>query len=168
LPGDDVFEPGDIEFFLLNRLESRRNNDYRASVRTDYARMQRYHNCEDQFIIGNKGQVYGCCPTEKCGGRKNVPIPPAYKPPQVSSRSTDDERDGGSARLSQQKAGTGKEAKPSRATQRSATLASHTSADSRTKMETSEGRKKDKGSSQKQGRTRQKEDRSDEERGGRE
>ena len=35
LPGDDVHEPTDIEFFIANRLESRRSRDYRASVRTD-------------------------------------------------------------------------------------------------------------------------------------
>lgn len=62
VPGDDVFEPGDVEFFLLNRLESRRSEDYRAGVRTDWARMHQYQHCEDRFIIGTKGQYYGCCP----------------------------------------------------------------------------------------------------------
>ncbi len=170
LPGDDVFEPGDIEFYLLNRLESRRSNDYRTSVRTDYARMQRYHYCEDQFIIGNKGQVYGCCPSpEKGGGRKNVPRPPAYKPVQVSSRSADGERDEVPARrFSQQRAGSEKEAKPSRASQRSGTLASHTSADGRKRVDSSEGGNRDGRGSQKQGRTRQRDERSEEERGDRE
>ena len=42
LPGADVFEPGDLEFFILNRLESRRTQDFRASVRTDWARLMRY------------------------------------------------------------------------------------------------------------------------------
>lgn len=62
VPGDDVFEPGDVEFFLLNRLESRRSEDYRTVVRTDWARMHQYQHCEDRFIIGTKGQYYGCCP----------------------------------------------------------------------------------------------------------
>ena len=28
LPGADVFEPGDCEFYFLNRLESRRSEDF--------------------------------------------------------------------------------------------------------------------------------------------
>lgn len=55
LPGADVFEPGDIEFFLLARLESRRQYDNRASVRTDLARICRYENCEDIYILGPHG-----------------------------------------------------------------------------------------------------------------
>jgi pilus assembly protein CpaC len=35
LPGSDIFEPGDLEFYLLARLESRRYEDYRSPVRTD-------------------------------------------------------------------------------------------------------------------------------------
>ncbi len=50
--GSDVFEPGDVEFYLLNRLESRRSYDYRSSVRTDCARQKRYEHCDDVFIIG--------------------------------------------------------------------------------------------------------------------
>ena len=33
LPGADVFEPGDLEFYLLGRLESRRPYDFRSPVR---------------------------------------------------------------------------------------------------------------------------------------
>lgn len=66
LPGSDVFEPSDIEFYLMNRLESRRAEDYRASVRTDAARMKRYQHCEDLFIIGAKGQTYNCCLPSGC------------------------------------------------------------------------------------------------------
>jgi len=62
LPGSDVFEPGDVEFYLLNRLESRRSYDYRSSVRTDCAREKRYEHCDDLFIIGAHGQTYNCCP----------------------------------------------------------------------------------------------------------
>ena len=42
MPGNDVFEPGDVEFYLLGHLEGRRSEDYRASVRTDFARQERY------------------------------------------------------------------------------------------------------------------------------
>jgi pilus assembly protein CpaC len=57
-----VFEPGDVEFYLLNRLESRRSYDYRSSVRTDCARQKRYEHCDDLFIIGAHGQTNNCCP----------------------------------------------------------------------------------------------------------
>ncbi len=60
LPGSDVFEPGDIEFYIKGVLESRRSEDFRSPVRTDWARLKRYHHCEDIFIIGQKGHSYGC------------------------------------------------------------------------------------------------------------
>jgi pilus assembly protein CpaC len=59
LPGADIFEPGDLEFYLLNRMESRRMVDYRSSVRTDMARMAAYRHCEDQYILGPHGQTDG-------------------------------------------------------------------------------------------------------------
>ena len=55
LPGSDMFEPGDIEFFILNRLESRREYDFRSPVRTDFARIKRYEHCEDVYILGPHG-----------------------------------------------------------------------------------------------------------------
>ncbi len=63
LPGDDVHEPTDIEFFIANRLESRRSQDYRASVRTDHARQKRVeHCCPEIFMIGDIGPTDRCCP----------------------------------------------------------------------------------------------------------
>ncbi len=62
LPGSDVFEPTDIEFFVANRLESRRMNDFRSPVRTDYHRLRRPDKCcADQFIIGAHGPTDRCC-----------------------------------------------------------------------------------------------------------
>ena len=55
LPGSDIFEPGDIEFYLHGRLESRRSYDYRASVQTDLHRMLRYRRCEQLYLIGPTG-----------------------------------------------------------------------------------------------------------------
>jgi pilus assembly protein CpaC len=55
LPGSDIFEPGDLEFYLLGRLESRRNYDYRSPVMTDVARMRRYHRCEQIYLFGPTG-----------------------------------------------------------------------------------------------------------------
>jgi pilus assembly protein CpaC len=59
LPGSDVFEPGDLEFYLLGRLESRRSYDYRSPVRTDIHRMIRYRHCEQLFINGPSGHSDG-------------------------------------------------------------------------------------------------------------
>ncbi len=60
LPGGDMFEPGDIEFYLKGYLESRRSEDFRSPVRTDWDRLKRYYECEDVFIIGPKGHSYSC------------------------------------------------------------------------------------------------------------
>ncbi|HEV8068132.1 MAG TPA: pilus assembly protein N-terminal domain-containing protein [Planctomycetaceae bacterium] len=76
LPGADVYEPGDVEFYLLNRLESRRSYDYRSSVRTDCARQKRYEHCDDLFIIGAHGQTYNCGPQGgACGPAAGAPVP---------------------------------------------------------------------------------------------
>jgi pilus assembly protein CpaC len=59
LPGGDIFEPGDLEFYLLGRMESRRPYDYRSPIRNDFARMIRYRHCEDIFINGPHGYSDG-------------------------------------------------------------------------------------------------------------
>ncbi|TWT73343.1 type II and III secretion system protein family protein [Allorhodopirellula solitaria] len=62
LPGSDVFEPTDVEFFLSNRLESRRSRDFRSPVRTDYHKQRRPDLCcPDRFIIGSSGPTDRCC-----------------------------------------------------------------------------------------------------------
>jgi pilus assembly protein CpaC len=55
LPGADLFEPSDMEFFLCGRLESRREYDYRSPVMNDHARMRRYKRCEQIYIFGAHG-----------------------------------------------------------------------------------------------------------------
>lgn len=55
LPGSDLFEPGDIEFYLRGILESRRAYDYRSPARTDIDRMRSYRRCEETFIVGPHG-----------------------------------------------------------------------------------------------------------------
>jgi pilus assembly protein CpaC len=79
LPGADVFEPGDIELYLLGRLESRRAEDFRASVRTDIHRIRRYNQCNDLFIIGPTGQSHGCCDARRAGEECAVACPPNVK-----------------------------------------------------------------------------------------
>lgn len=80
LPGSDVFEPSDVEYYIQGFLESRRSNDYRSTVRTDWERMKRYHHCEDMFIIGPHGHA---------DGRQNpgaFQTPPASAPDHNASR----------------------------------------------------------------------------------
>ena len=77
LPGNDIFEPGDVEFYLLGHLESRRTEDYRASVRTDLARQERFIHRDDYFIIGPSGTTYGCCNS----GNGPCSRPAVSKPP---------------------------------------------------------------------------------------
>jgi pilus assembly protein CpaC len=61
LPGNNIFEPGDVEFYLMGQLEGRRGEDYRASVRTDFERQRKWRQCDDVYIIGPHGPTYGCC-----------------------------------------------------------------------------------------------------------
>jgi pilus assembly protein CpaC len=55
LPGHNVYEPGDTEFYLYSRLESRRREDYRAGARTDINRMVNYRQGQDSYISGPFG-----------------------------------------------------------------------------------------------------------------
>jgi len=55
LPGSDYFEPGDLEFYLLGRLESRRAYDYRSPVMDTMARMCAYRKCELLYFAGPHG-----------------------------------------------------------------------------------------------------------------
>ncbi len=81
LPGSDVHEPTDIEFFIANRLESRRSKDYRASVRTDHARQKHAEHCRaDRFMIGKVG------PTDRFSPSSN-PTPHQSYPPLGSPAS---------------------------------------------------------------------------------
>lgn len=62
LPGNDVYEPTDVEFYLSNRLESRRSQDFRSPVRTDYHKQRRPDLCcPDRFITGSNGPTDRCC-----------------------------------------------------------------------------------------------------------
>ncbi len=83
LPGSDVYEPTDVEFFLSNRLESRRSRDFRSPVRTDYHKQRMPDRCcPDRFIIGSNGPTDRCCnqPTPVTHqalpalGRSSVPL----------------------------------------------------------------------------------------------
>ena len=55
LPGADIFEPDDVEFYLHGRLESHRMMDYRSPVMTDIHRMKAWKRCETKYIFGPAG-----------------------------------------------------------------------------------------------------------------
>jgi pilus assembly protein CpaC len=55
LPGSDLFEPSDLEFYLWGRLESHRPFDYRSPVRTDLQRMRNYRVIEQYYLSGPTG-----------------------------------------------------------------------------------------------------------------
>jgi pilus assembly protein CpaC len=61
VPGSDLFEPSDCEFYLWNRLESRREYDFRSPVMTDCDRMKMYRRCEQLYLSGPHG--YSGCAT---------------------------------------------------------------------------------------------------------
>lgn len=55
LPGSDIFEPNDLEFYLLGRLESHHGIDYRSPIRTDCDRVKQYREMEIHFLAGPHG-----------------------------------------------------------------------------------------------------------------
>ena len=55
LPGSDVFEPDDFEFFILGRMEGCRAEDYRSPVRTDIHKMKQFRRLQQNYIIGKPG-----------------------------------------------------------------------------------------------------------------
>ncbi len=79
LPGSDLVEPDDVEFYLVGRIESRNQQDFRSPYRTDLARQARFYGpismhppftsdpalrkrytmCEDVLISGPHGHVGG-------------------------------------------------------------------------------------------------------------
>ncbi len=80
VPGNNLFEPGDLAFYLGGQLESRREEDYRASVRTDFARQERFIHRDDLYIIGPQGTTYGCCNLGNCPSPRSAAGTPAPEP----------------------------------------------------------------------------------------
>lgn len=54
LPGSDILEPTDIEFYLFNRLEGR-VGPYRSAVRTDWGRIRHFEKVERALLNGPVG-----------------------------------------------------------------------------------------------------------------
>jgi pilus assembly protein CpaC len=57
LPGSDLLEPTDLEFYLQGRLEGRAMPDWRSPVRTDWGRLHdSFQQTESLYISGPHGQ----------------------------------------------------------------------------------------------------------------
>jgi len=65
LPGTDIFEPSDIEFYLGGHMEGTRNEDFRSPARTDFHKQQSFYNHRDVFIVGPHGYT-------ECGPQPGV------------------------------------------------------------------------------------------------
>lgn len=59
LPGADIFEPDDIEFYVMGHIEGHVAEDYRTAVRTDMAKMSAFQKLQHQYIIGPSGHSDG-------------------------------------------------------------------------------------------------------------
>jgi pilus assembly protein CpaC len=57
LPGSDLYEPTDLEFYLLGRLESHRPCDYRSPIMTDCSRLKQCRQCESMYVLGAPGHT---------------------------------------------------------------------------------------------------------------
>lgn len=58
LPGSDMFEPSDLEFYLYGRISSRRPYDYRApAMENDIHRMAAYRHCQLLYFVGPHGHA---------------------------------------------------------------------------------------------------------------
>ncbi len=55
LPGADLFEPNDVEFYLIGRIESHCPYNYRSPIRTDLSRVLQYRHMEDSYLSGPTG-----------------------------------------------------------------------------------------------------------------
>lgn len=59
LPGSDVFEPDDLDFFIRGSIEGSIPEDYRTPIRGSIGRMVAFRRCEQKYIIGMPGHSSG-------------------------------------------------------------------------------------------------------------
>jgi len=60
LPGQDLHEPTDCEFYLFGRIESHRDVDYRSPIRSDWSRIKGYKMMEATYVNGPTGYTAPC------------------------------------------------------------------------------------------------------------
>lgn len=84
LPGADLIEPTDHEFYLQNRMESRRATDFRSPVRSDYGRIRSFERqCYDPHVIGPTayGVPAAAAPWSPSAPTESLPLPAEELPP---------------------------------------------------------------------------------------
>ncbi|MFO0879675.1 MAG: pilus assembly protein N-terminal domain-containing protein [Gemmataceae bacterium] len=87
LPGLDVIEPNDWEFYLLGRLESHTGVDYRSPIRTDHSRRKQARALEQQMLVGPSGPSLDLPPDASEANRPMLPeLPPNSNLPPVPGR----------------------------------------------------------------------------------
>ncbi|MFK7822108.1 MAG: type II and III secretion system protein family protein [Planctomycetaceae bacterium] len=59
LPGSDIFEPDDLEFYVNGRIESCRPEDFRSPIRTTWDRIRAGRNAQSRLLIGPSGYSNG-------------------------------------------------------------------------------------------------------------
>ncbi len=74
LPGHDLFEPNDCEFYLLGRMESHMGVDFRSPIRTDCSRFKQYRRMEMMHLAGPHGPTLDMGPDQD-GGPDGGPAP---------------------------------------------------------------------------------------------
>ena len=55
LPGSDIYEPDDVEFFLGGKLESNHPREFRSPLGSDFGRLARLEYLQHQLVIGPSG-----------------------------------------------------------------------------------------------------------------
>jgi pilus assembly protein CpaC len=54
LPGHEILDPNDVEFYLWNRIEGH-CKDFRSPIRTDLSRLKQYYRTESVNVFGPTG-----------------------------------------------------------------------------------------------------------------
>jgi pilus assembly protein CpaC len=86
LPGSNIFEPTDIEFYGLGRLESYHMRDWGSQYRTDIQKQLRRKQFEDAYLSGPRGYSFDPLQTNgvsamPAGPVATVPAAPVATPP---------------------------------------------------------------------------------------
>ena len=59
VPGSDHFEPSDLDFFLMGRIDGRHGEDYRTPVRAEAGEIGAFHRMHQKYILGQPGYSPG-------------------------------------------------------------------------------------------------------------
>lgn len=87
LPGLDIIEPNDWEFYLLGRLESHTGVEYRSPIRTDHSRKKQARVLEQQMLLGPSGPTVDLPPDASETLKSSIPeLPPSGGLPAVPGR----------------------------------------------------------------------------------